>query len=100
MHFKFSTGTAKMKFLIPLFMTSVISAAALPSATLLASSATNQPACSYPIGTTSNGKNAKVSGRLFEIDGKVEYFAGMFDLMSWWQSLNFVQEVTLGGWHI
>ena len=88
-----------MKFLIPLFMTSVISAAAPPSATLLASSATNQPACSYPIGT-SNGKNAKVSGRLFEIDGKVEYFAGMFDLMSWWQSLNFVQEVTLGGWHI
>jgi mannan endo-1,4-beta-mannosidase len=64
-----------MKFLIPLFMTSVISAAALPSATLLASSATNQPACSYPIGS-SNGKKAKVSGRLFEIDGKVEYFAG------------------------
>jgi mannan endo-1,4-beta-mannosidase len=88
-----------MKFLIPLFMTSVVSAAALPSANLLASSATNQPACSYPIGT-SNGKNAKVSGRLFEIDGKVEYFAGMFDLLSRWQSLNFMQEVTLGGSHI
>ncbi len=88
-----------MKFLIPLFMTSVISAAALPSANLLASSAANQPACSYPIGT-SNGKNAKVSGRLFDIDGRVEYFAGMFDLTNWWQWLNFVKEVTLGGWHI
>ena len=88
-----------MKFSILLSMTSVIAAAALTSASLLASSATNQPACSYPIGT-SNGKNAKVSGRLFEIDGRVEYFAGMFDLMNWWQSLNFVKEVTLGGWHI
>jgi hypothetical protein len=32
------------------------------------------PECAYPIGT--GGENAKVSGRLFNIDGHVKYFAG------------------------
>lgn len=35
----------------------------------------NQPPPAYPIGQT-KGQNAKVAGRLFDIDGKVEYFAG------------------------
>jgi len=39
-----------------------------------------QPACSFPIGT-SGGSNAKTAGRLFNIDGKVEYFAGS---NAWW----------------
>lgn len=43
--------------------------------TILSSSVTKQPACAYPIGRS--GSNAKVSGRVFDIDGKVEYFAGM-----------------------
>ncbi len=34
-----------------------------------------QPPCAYPVGK-SGGTNAKVAGRLFDIDGKVEYFAG------------------------
>jgi hypothetical protein len=54
-----------------------VSAFALPS--LLPSSSSDQPGPFYPIGT-SNGTNAKVSGRLFAIDGKVEYFAGLFNL--------------------
>jgi mannan endo-1,4-beta-mannosidase len=33
------------------------------------------PDCTYPIGTR-GGENARVSGRLFEIDGRVQYFAG------------------------
>lgn len=35
----------------------------------------DQPPPAYPIGQT-KGQNAKVAGRLFDIDGKVEYFAG------------------------
>lgn len=35
----------------------------------------SQPPPIYPIGQT-KGQNAKVAGRLFDIDGKVEYFAG------------------------
>jgi hypothetical protein len=31
--------------------------------------------CTYPIGT-GRGSNAKVNGRLFEIDDRVEHFAG------------------------
>lgn len=34
-----------------------------------------QPAPRYPIGKT-DLTNAKVAGRLFDLDGKVEYFAG------------------------
>jgi len=33
------------------------------------------PECVYPI-STGGGKNAKVEGRLFKIDGHVRYFAG------------------------
>lgn len=36
-----------------------------------------QPPPAYPIGKT-KGQNAKVAGRLFDIDGKVEYFAGSY----------------------
>lgn len=46
---------------------------ALPSSTFHISSA--QPPPAYPIGQV-KGANAKVAGRLFNIDGKVEYFAG------------------------
>lgn len=35
----------------------------------------SQPPPIYPIGQT-KGPNAKVAGRLFNIDGRVEYFAG------------------------
>jgi mannan endo-1,4-beta-mannosidase len=45
---------------------------------VLLSADSQQPACAYPIGQ-SGGSNAKVAGRLFEIDGKVGYFAGMTD---------------------
>jgi hypothetical protein len=64
---KFSTLAVNLAF--------ATSALALPST--LSSSATNQPACAYPIGKA-GGANAKVSGRLFEIDGEVQYFAGSF----------------------
>lgn len=40
-----------------------------------------QPAPAYPIGQV-KGANAKVAGRLFDIDGKVEYFAGMPVILS------------------
>jgi mannan endo-1,4-beta-mannosidase len=73
-----------MKFSTPLFIYSVFAASALASSSLLPSSATDQPAPFYTIGT-SNGTNAKVSGRLFEIDGKVGYFAGLFDHKDWVQ---------------
>lgn len=36
-----------------------------------------QPPPAYPVGKT-KGQNAKVTGRLFDIDGKVEYFAGSY----------------------
>ncbi|KAN0095948.1 glycoside hydrolase family 5 protein [Hyaloscypha variabilis] len=69
-----------MKFsALPFFsLAFAVSAFALPS--LLPSSSSEQPGPFYPIGT-SNGTNAKVSGRLFAIDGKVEYFAGS---NAWW----------------
>ncbi len=40
---------------------------------------TNSALCTQPIGT--RGTNAKVAGRLFDIDGKVGYFAGS---NAWW----------------
>lgn len=39
-----------------------------------------QPDCAYPIGRF-GGANAKVAGRLFDIDGRVQYFAGS---NAWW----------------
>jgi mannan endo-1,4-beta-mannosidase len=68
-----------MKF--SLFANVVLAASGLASF-LLPSSSIDQPAPLYPIGS-SNGTNAKVSGRLFDIDGKVGYFAGLFN--SLWQ---------------
>jgi hypothetical protein len=46
-----------------------------PAPAVLSANAAQQPPSLYPIGT--GGVNAKVSGRLFDIDGRVEYFAGM-----------------------
>ena len=51
------------------FATSAVAAPAIQAA------AAQQPASIYPIGTN-GGSNARVAGRLFNIDGKVEYFAG------------------------
>jgi mannan endo-1,4-beta-mannosidase len=42
---------------------------------LKAAESSQQPASFYPIGI-SGGQNAKVAGRLFDIDGRVERFAG------------------------
>jgi mannan endo-1,4-beta-mannosidase len=53
-------------------LTLVTSSIAAPT---LLNAESSQPACAYPIGQ-SGGSNAKVAGRLFNIDGKVEYFAG------------------------
>jgi hypothetical protein len=61
--------TMKASFACWSFLASCI----LASPTIQSSSAP-QPACAYPIGQ--KGSNAKVSGRLFDIDGKVQYFAG------------------------
>ena len=60
------------------------SIASLLSLTLAASAAvisssSQQPPCKYPIGKS--GNFAKPAGRLFNIDGKVQYFAGS---NAWW----------------
>jgi mannan endo-1,4-beta-mannosidase len=60
----------------------LVSVAVKATPVLLPASAT-QPAASYPIGKAS-GSNAKVSGRLFEIDGKVQYFAGWYNISYEW----------------
>jgi len=51
-----------------------LACSALTVATILTPDS-EQPPCAYPVGQ-SGGANAKVAGRLFDIDGKVEYFAG------------------------
>lgn len=56
-----------------LFAGSVASAISASNESLHVDS--NQPPPAYPIGQ-SKSHNAKVAGRLFDIDGKVEYFAG------------------------
>ncbi|KAL3423950.1 endo-beta-1,4-mannanase [Phlyctema vagabunda] len=53
-------------------------AVALPA--VQADTAAHQPAPAYPIGT-GKGRNARAVGRLFEIDGRVGYFAGS---NAWW----------------
>jgi len=63
-----------MKFSTASLLSSVLASSVLAAPTILSSTA-EQPACAYPIGTTGNA-NAKVAGRLFDIDGKVQYFAG------------------------
>ena len=65
---KFSSGP-----ILSLLATSALGAPAVLPAILPAS--TQGPAPIYPIGK-SGGSNAKVVGRLFNIDGRVEYFAG------------------------
>lgn len=47
----------------------------VPATSIHIDDAATQPAVAYPIGTT-GGTNAKVAGRIFHIDGRVEYFAG------------------------
>lgn len=51
-----------------------------PVPAILSSNSAQQPASSYPIGN--GGANAKVAGRLFDIDGHVEYFAGIIPYFS------------------
>lgn len=51
-----------------------VAAGVVPASTLHVDS--TQPSPSYPVGQA-QGENAKVAGRLFNIDGKVEYFAGV-----------------------
>jgi len=63
------------------FLVSVLSLALVPSAiaalaALEAAGSDYQPACAYPIG--SGGKFAKVAGNVFDIDGRVGYFAGKY----------------------
>lgn len=55
-------------------------AGALPSSWALHVS-NEQPPPAYPIGQV-QGANAKVAGRLFDIDGKVEYFAGASSIVA------------------
>jgi mannan endo-1,4-beta-mannosidase len=64
-----------MKFSTASLLSSVLASSALAAPTILSSTVDEQPALAYPIGTTGNA-NAKVAGRLFDIDGKVQYFAG------------------------
>ncbi|PVH83751.1 glycoside hydrolase family 5 protein [Cadophora sp. DSE1049] len=59
-------------------LASLLSLALAASAAVI-SSTSQQPPCKYPIGKS--GSFAKAAGRLFNIDGKVQYFAGS---NAWW----------------
>lgn len=67
-----------MKLLITILTCALVSSS-LAAPTLLSADSV-QPATAYPIGQ-SKGSNAMVAGRLFNIDGKVGYFAGS---NAWW----------------
>ncbi|ORY63485.1 glycoside hydrolase superfamily [Pseudomassariella vexata] len=69
-----------MKFssCISALLGAAVTATALPSSSVSVSS--KQPASKYPIGN-GKGPNAKVAGRVFDIDGRVGYFAGS---NAWW----------------
>lgn len=58
---------------------SLVLATGVAAAPAIQAADAQQPAPIYPIGF-SGGSNAKVAGRLFDIDGKVEYFAGNFSI--------------------
>lgn len=62
-------------YLLAFFATLTVAA----PASLLPDSQSGPPS-TYPIGV-SGGTNAKVSGRLFQVDGKTGYFAGT---NAWW----------------
>lgn len=64
----------KISILVHFWGALVAAAGALPSSSTFHIS-NSQPAPAYPIGQ-GTGANAKVAGRLFDIDGKAEYFAG------------------------
>jgi mannan endo-1,4-beta-mannosidase len=66
---------AIMRFSIQMITHVVFATSAFALPSLLSLSDTSQPAVAYPIGRA-GGTNAKASRRLFEIDGKIEYFAG------------------------
>lgn len=63
-----------MSFKSLLWYVLAVAATALPTSALHIDN--TQPAPAFPIGQA-KGANAKVAGRLFDIDGKVEYFAGV-----------------------
>ena len=69
-----------MKFPTNSVLSLAFATSAVAAPTILAANA-QQPACTYPIGK-SGGSNAKVAGRLFNVDGKVEYFAGDISITS------------------
>lgn len=69
-----------MKFPSVLVLSAVFALPAFAQSSLQDSSITDQPPPAYPIGYA-QGTIPKVSGRLFEIDGKLEYFAGS---NAWW----------------
>lgn len=74
--------------------TRVIAAPTIQAATA------HQPPSPYPIGRH-GGANAKVAGRLFDIDGRVEYFAGEnIRLLVATELADVLQDRMLGGLHI
>ncbi|RDW80391.1 hypothetical protein BP5796_05089 [Coleophoma crateriformis] len=68
-----------MKYLTLACVATSFSALAASLPTLHIDTANKQPASVYPIGAA--GINAKPAGRLFNIDGQVQYFAGS---NAWW----------------
>lgn len=68
-----------MKLSLSLSVAAFLSASVEAASSLQVPSAP-QPASKYPIGAASaaNASIAKTSGRLFDIDGEVQYFAGKF----------------------
>jgi len=68
-----------MKITIRAILSLVIAGSSIAAPTIQAATSAQQPACVYPIGT--QGNFAKTVGNLFDIDGKVEYFAGTMTLL-------------------
>jgi mannan endo-1,4-beta-mannosidase len=52
-----------------------LASSAVAAPTLQAAGSAQQPPLAYPVGF-SGGQNARVAGRVFDIDGRVQYFAG------------------------
>jgi len=68
-----------MKFPIRAILSLTIAGSSIAAPTIQAATSVQQPTCVYPIGT--QGNFAKTAGNLFDIDGKVEYFAGTMTLL-------------------
>lgn len=68
-----------MKFSNYLISGVALARSALCAAALVAATSDVQPASIYPIGK-SGGAFAKTAGRVFNLDGKVGYFAGKLSI--------------------